>query len=303
MNNHLTISSKDKPELTNRFNNPVIIIGMHRSGTTMITRHLQSMGVFMGVWLDVNDESKYFQKLNNWLLTQTGGSWIYPHSFKDLLNSTDSLPLVKDYLHQVADSPQSILYLGLRRYLETRGIYNQNSPWGWKDPRNTFTLPLWLQLFPGAQVIHVFRHGVDVAQSLRVRRTKLLHRAQIRYFQNRWINNLIPRRKGFADSERCSTLSGGFTLWQEYTAQGLELVHSIDSPTLSIKYEDYLQSPEEHLIKLAQFINRPVSNHMVKKLISGIRADRCYAFRRDPELLEFAQQNETQLAQFDYKSE
>ena len=26
-------------------------------------------------------------------------------------------------------------------------------PWGWKDPRNSITLPLWLRLYPEAKII------------------------------------------------------------------------------------------------------------------------------------------------------
>ena len=45
---------------------------------------------------------------------------------------------------------------------------------GWKDPRNTFTLDLWLKLFPNAKIINIMRHPLDVSQSLLVRQNKLL---------------------------------------------------------------------------------------------------------------------------------
>jgi hypothetical protein len=32
-----------------------------------------------------------------------------------------------------------------------------SGPWGWKDPRNSLTLPFWLQVFPGARVLIVHR--------------------------------------------------------------------------------------------------------------------------------------------------
>lgn len=39
---------------------PVIIIGMHRSGTSMLTRVLQRAGLFMGEHREENDESLFF---------------------------------------------------------------------------------------------------------------------------------------------------------------------------------------------------------------------------------------------------
>ncbi len=40
------------------------------------------------------------------------------------------------------------------RYKRTNGL----KAWGWKDPRNTFTLPMWLSIFPKARVLHVLRN-------------------------------------------------------------------------------------------------------------------------------------------------
>ena len=46
---------------------PVIILGMHRSGTSMITGFLQKLGLFVGEELDDNNESLFFFKLNHWM--------------------------------------------------------------------------------------------------------------------------------------------------------------------------------------------------------------------------------------------
>jgi hypothetical protein len=52
--------------------------------------------------------------------------------------------------------------------------------WGWKDPRNSITLPVWLKLFPDARVIHIVRNGVDVAESLYRRQQRGFQEAKIR---------------------------------------------------------------------------------------------------------------------------
>jgi hypothetical protein len=38
--------------------------------------------------------------------------------------------------------------------------------WGWKDPRNTITLPFWQSLFPDLKVVVCLRNPLEVAQSL-----------------------------------------------------------------------------------------------------------------------------------------
>ena len=59
-------------------------------------------------------------------------------------------------------------FLGWKRYLAYRSLERFDQPWGWKDPRNVFTLPLWLRVFPEAKIIYIVRNGVDVAASLLV---------------------------------------------------------------------------------------------------------------------------------------
>ena len=61
---------------------PVIVIGMHRSGTSMLTRFIQDLGVFMGKDLSENDESRFFMNLNRWILFQAGASWDVPEGHR-----------------------------------------------------------------------------------------------------------------------------------------------------------------------------------------------------------------------------
>jgi hypothetical protein len=43
-------------------------MGMHRSGTTLLCKILQSFGIFIGKDLDVNYESLFFMEINDWIL-------------------------------------------------------------------------------------------------------------------------------------------------------------------------------------------------------------------------------------------
>ncbi|MFB6261703.1 MAG: sulfotransferase, partial [Thiohalorhabdaceae bacterium] len=115
-------------------------------------------------------------RLNRWLLAQGGGSWVRPKGFPDLLADPEGRALAADYLRTSLRAPRGLGFWGWQGLMDCPRSY-----WGWKDPRNTFTLPLWLELFPEARVINVERHGVDVAESLVVRRNRSLARSRKRF--------------------------------------------------------------------------------------------------------------------------
>lgn len=53
---------------------------MHRSGTSLLVKILQELGVFMGMDLEHNSESKFFIEVNEWMLNQAGASWDNPEN-------------------------------------------------------------------------------------------------------------------------------------------------------------------------------------------------------------------------------
>ena len=159
--------------------------------------------------------------------------------------------------------------------------------WGWKDPRSTLTLPLWLELFPDARVIEIVRHGVDVAASL-VHRERSMR-------QPRWGRRLLAaslrRLKGSSGEYkpfRFSGLGEAFELWAEYQ-DFAESSRAAVAPDRwhAICFERLLDSPGEHLERLFEFLQLGVSAPRVSELAAGINADRAFAFRSDPDLLDF----------------
>ena len=65
---------------------------------------------------------------------------------------------------------------GIRACVKKGDFFNLDYNWGWKDPRNIFTLPFWITLFPLSKIIIVKRHPYDVCMSLINRNTKLKNR-------------------------------------------------------------------------------------------------------------------------------
>jgi GNAT superfamily N-acetyltransferase len=197
--------------------------------------------------------------------------------------------LAAGYLAHVVRSVRTVGYLGWAPYLRHRGLTSLPFVWGWKDPRTTFTLPVWTDVFPEARVIHVLRHGVDVAASLRARHRRALARRAEAFRRRRPIYSVWAKRTGFTDSLRCATLEGGFSLWEEYVDQGRALVQDLGSRALELRYEDLLEDPVGRLRDLAVFCGLAPTHLRLTEAGGAVDARRSLAFRGDPELEAFSE--------------
>ncbi|WP_018142148.1 MULTISPECIES: sulfotransferase [unclassified Thioalkalivibrio] len=277
---------------------PVIIIGMHRSGTSLLTRVLQQAGFFMGTGASRNEEAAFTNAVNAWLFREASATWDRPESVDWLLADEALRPWLLDYMRDMIEGPASLRFLGIRRGLRGWGLAKQSTPWGWKDPRNTFTLPLWLELFPDARVLHIVRHGADVAASLRSRRSEVFDQRRARYRKYRPAHRLdpfAPRRRGFAPQVRCGTLEGGLELWAQYVARARQHVRALDERALEISYESLLAAPKDTLDQALQFCDCPLDTERLAMTAATFRPDRAHAWHRDPELRAFAERHHKTL--------
>lgn len=276
---------------------------MHRSGTSMLARALRDFGAFMGRNRTRNDECRWINQLNYWIFAQANATWERPEGMQKLLAYPEVCHLIQDYLQGVVSGPACLRYLGLRRWIRYRSLFRVTEPWGWKDPRNTFTLPFWLHIFPKARVIHITRHGLDVAQSLVKRHEKAALAAAKRYQSRRWLyvnNPFAPKRGGFAHNPRVASLKGGLELWQAYMSQGRKQVSDLGTQALELRYEDLLQDPKPHLRSILEFCGLQPKPRMLQDWSSQINSDRAYAYRNHPELYKLALENQQLLASFGY---
>lgn len=268
---------------------PIIIMGMHRSGTSLVTRLLEDIGVFLGRKKDDNNEAFFFQDLNIWLMAQAGARWDAPLSTDLLFENDDVVSAIADYLTSTLRGPRTIQYLGLPMYLKHRGLHDLSFPWGWKDPRNTFTLPFWLQLYPAAKVVYVERHGVDVANSLIKRQQSYTKRALDRYWRVRRFGYVFKKKGDFMQSLRCGSLERAFDLWEEYVFRGRAHVHALGSDRcLTVKYEDLVERSSGHVAALADFCGIKASKEEIENAVGHCKKSRAYAYRSSPYLEEFA---------------
>lgn len=269
------------------YKTPIIIIGMHRSGTTLTARILQELGLFIGRDLDYNWEPKHFVKHNDWLLQQCGAAWDNPESIAWLLDNPDNIDLLVDYTRHRFNNLSVSGFTGILPFLKGETpIRGFSQPWGWKDPRNTFTLPLWKEVYPDAKIINIYRDGVSVAASLRNRRYKI---SEIKYRRCKaaGLYNFRKKRGGFFGRARCKTLEGGFTLWESYVKEASRHAENYRQETLSVKYEEFLAQPLATAKNLADFCGLAPSQELLERVCAKINPERSLAYRKDEELRQY----------------
>jgi hypothetical protein len=139
---------------------PVCIAGMHRSGTSMVTKLLHESGLYLGPESDLIPpgpgnpegfwENRRFVQVNSRILKVLRGAWDYPPPIPEDWNS--------ESLASLRGKAESVL-----------ADFAGREPWGWKDPRNCLTLPFWQQVVDSAKVVLVVRNPLETAESLRKR--------------------------------------------------------------------------------------------------------------------------------------
>lgn len=254
------------------------------------------LGLFTGTELEDNSESVFFLRLNEWVMHQCGAAWDHPGPARYLLAHSDARDLAANCLRSAVASRLTINYLGLWKYLRIRTPANLDVPWGWKDPRSTFTLPLWLDLFPDARVVHVLRHGVDVAQSLYTRSQRGLELSTAPNPPGQPVPDLESSlRNRITDSVRCLSLNGSFSLWEEYTEQAAAHVDLLGERAMQIRYETVVDQPLETLRALVAFCDLPASDEAIHECTRLMVPGRNFAYRSDQGLVRFAAQHADSL--------
>jgi hypothetical protein len=136
---------------------PVAIVGMHRSGTSMVAKLLHQAGLNLGDEQDLmppaeeNPEGFYehleFVRLNDEILNVAGAGWDCPPPDGFDWESEALDPFRERARRQAAD-------LWVR------------PPWGWKDPRTSLTLPFWRTALGPIRTVVVVRNPLEVMTSL-----------------------------------------------------------------------------------------------------------------------------------------
>ncbi len=206
----------------------VCIAGMHRSATSMVAHLLNLNGIYLGNEADLVPASfddtdgfwgnRQFVLLNDEILAGFGGAW-------DL---APNLPAGWEMHFQLV--PVRIKAAQLIKQFE--GHEN----WGWKDPRNSFTIPFWKQLIPDLKVVICLRNPLEVARSLGKR-------------------NLTS-----------SAL--GLNLWLSFNKYLLASV--APENRIITHYDTYFGEPRSELRRILKFLHVPYSEETMNKAVRAI---------------------------------
>lgn len=192
----------------------ICILGMHRSGTSTITRALNLLGVYLGVEKDLvppypENPEGFWERLDiiriqERLLAAQKRTW-------DTI-----MPLPEEW--HVASEVQSFRD-------ELVALLKQNFSgdplWGWKEPRSMLLINLWINILDELEieldVVFVVRNPLDVARSLQ-------------------------KRNGFP-------LDKSFGIWFNYNITALRAISNI--PTVFLSYDKFLTNWEPELRRCA----------------------------------------------------
>jgi len=209
----------------------ICIAGMHRSGTSMIARMLNICGVHLGEEKDLIPpagdnpegfwENDKFRIINEEILACFNGSWDLPPLFGDGWTKDPRLL----HIHSRAS-----------KLIKEFSAYHL---WGWKDPRNSLTLPFWQAHISGLKIIVCLRNPYDVYLSL--------------------------SRRGYASN----TFS--YALWLTYSQQLLAAAE--DENRIITHFDSYFHDPQSELRRLLNFLQIEADDETLAKACKTISVD------------------------------
>lgn len=218
----------------------ILITGMHRSGTSMVTRIVNLLGIYIGEKKNFLNPNEYnpegYWELNDIvhfhdrLLRHFNLSWKYVYPLPDNWHLSKEINAYKEELKSII-----------------KKNYGDREIWAWKDPRTSIVFPIWKSVLDelGIEVICIFvyRNPLDVAKSL-------------------------YKRDGISYDK-------SFGLWLIYNLNTLLLTLNI--PKIFLSYDKLIIDWKNELKKLALFLDIKWSDVLESKINSFIKKDFCHS--------------------------
>lgn len=200
-----------------------VVLGMHKSGTTLVAETLHHSGIDM---MDSVDESRGYDDGNKWERESTKAC------NHEMLGSAGA-----HSLHVSARRGLSVaadLAGRMRRLVDD--LSARHDDWGFKDPRTCLTYDAWAAVLPPHRLIVVYR---------------LPEEGWAHY----WSATRNPAR-------RLDVLRGFLGAWCEHNAAILGILQRATVPSVVLDYARLMQGDEEFQ-RLERFVDRPLADRRV----------------------------------------
>ena len=243
---------------------PILIIGAHRSGTTATARALRLLGLQIGQRLDSHQEPRRLQRLHEQYLHRLGAAWHEPTAFLEWVQTPQGRQHCSEYLRKNLRREFAAIF-GYRK--DPRGLWllarlKLGKLWGWKEPRTTLFASCWLELFPEARIIHVVRHPLAVAMSIRQRELEF-------------------RDAGDPPTGKLHELEHCLRLATTYLEIG-ETLTALTNCYHRVHFEDVQANPNKSLTALADFCELRFTPEQMIRSAASIRPERSPTWQRLP---------------------
>jgi|SRR5579871_1907331 len=201
----------------------VFVLGMHRSGTSLVSGLLRTLGVDFGPDSELIPPNQYNVKgffehfglsgINMEILVKFGGDWYAPPILTPNWEDSEILDDIRK-----------------RSVERVEASFGTSSLWGFKDPRTCITFPFWRKVVNGPmKVVVVVRNPIDAARSLQDVQKILASEAS--------------------------------DLWFKYMVAAFQGSRGV--PRHVVFYEDILEDLPGELRRLATFLDVPVTEEIL----------------------------------------
>ena len=197
-----------------------VVLGMHKSGTTLVSQILHHSGINMGDF----DESQSYDGGNKYEREATLALDM------DILGAEDFevLALTPGDRPQLTD-PQRERMRAIIRECEAA-----HADWGFKDPRAALTYDLWAEELPPHRIIAVYRDPAEVWPRFR-------WNGRRKYHTNFW--------RAYTYLQR----------WQEHNTNILRFLRRSGTEHIMLGYRE-LMSDDREFARLQEFVGRPLAD-------------------------------------------
>jgi hypothetical protein len=183
-----------------------VVLGMHKSGTTLLARILHESGISMGTF----DENQGYDEGNKYERQES-------HDLNIDLLGCDPGEFSLNLAHVVREAnivPHET-WAKLEEFVHETS--RRHSAWGFKDPRTCLTYAVWKAVLPGHKLIAIFRHPLEL-----------------------WLH--YQPKKRFKKIFGAFTGWKSMTAWYVYNREILQALQAANGDCLALEYGEFMKS-------------------------------------------------------------